>query len=132
MPITIFIPALYRSAGDNFSFSNSDTLSRLSSDSQGNLTFNGKTVGEKSTEVAYNVCLSALNISQCSIPLPNDCDTSRSITLALQGIFAQKDIDWDICENDFPQLDFISWKGRGLEFIAREGDAVFITYYKKI
>ena len=131
MPITIFTPAFYRSAGDNSSFSNSDTLSRLSSDSQGNLTFNGKTLGEKSTEVAYNVCLSALNISQCSIPLPNDCDASRSISLALQGILTLKGIDWDIYENEFPDFDIISWKGLGLEFIAQEGDAVFITYYKK-
>ena len=132
MSLIIFPPSLYSSGGDGAVFSNSDTLRKLSTDSNGNLAFNGKTVAESAIEVAYSTTLSKLNISNSSILLPNDCDTSRSITLALQGISTQEGIDWTINEKTFPELDAIVWHGLGLQFVAQEGDSVLITYYKKI
>ena len=132
MSVIIFPPILYSSGGYGASFSNSDTLRKLSTDNNGNLAFNGKTVAEKAIEVAYSTTLSKLNISNSSIELPNDCDTSRSITLALQGISTQEGVDWAIDEKSFPELDAIVWLGLGLQFVAQEGDSVLITYYKKI
>ena len=113
-------------------FANSATLSKLSTDTNGNLAFNGKAVGEKSIEVAYSSILSDENISACSIDLPEDCDSSRSITLALQGISTQQGVDWDVIEHDFPQPDVIGWRGLGLQAVAQQGDSVVITYYKQI
>ena len=132
MPLIIYPPGLYKSPNNENSFANSDTLSRLSTDDNGNLAFNGKTVGEKSLEVAYNLTLSKQNISTKSFELPHDCDTSRSITLALQGISTQQNIDWVVLEHNSPELDVISWSGFALQDVAQEGDAVLVTYYKKI
>ena len=114
------------------SFPNSGTLSKLGADASGNLTFDGKTVGEKALEVAYSLVLSPQNIADCCIDLPDDCDSSRSITLALQGIAAQKGVDWDIQEHDAPILDAVVWRGLGLQDVAQAGDSVLITYYKKL
>ena len=119
-------------SGSGHSHSNLATLSKLSINTDGQICFDGKIIGEKAVEVAYSAMLSANNISQCSISLPHDCDTSRSITFALQGIAAFKDVDWQIRENNYPELDVISWQGLGLESVAQEGDTVLITYYKKI
>ena len=132
MPVILFPPSLYSSGGDVASFSNSDILRKLSTDSNGKLAFNGKTVAENALEVAYSSILSKQNIRDAAIQLPDDCDTSRSITLALQGISTQQGIDWTIDEKTFPELDAIVWDGLGLQFVAQEGDAVLITYYKKI
>lgn len=135
MPV-IIIPRAQVSGGSagegGQSFSNSGTLSLLSSDAQGNLLFGGKTVGEKALEVAYNLILSEQNIAACSIMLPDDCDSSRSITLALQGMATLQGIDWIIEEHDSPTLDAIVWNGLGLQEVAQLGDSVLITYYKKI
>lgn len=132
MSIIIVPPRTFISSGDSSAFPNSDTLAKIGADCFGNLTFNGKTVGEASQEVAFVTSLSQQNILDASLTLPDDCDTSRSITLAIQGIAAQKGIDWDILEHSFPELDAIVWEGLGLQFIAQVGDAVIITYYKKI
>ena len=113
-------------------FSNAGTLSKLATDKDGNLTFDGKTVGEKAVEVAYSTILSKLNISACSVVLPDDCDTSRGITVALQGIATQRGVDWEVNEKTYPELDAISWQGLGIQAFAQEGDALVITYYKKL
>ena len=132
MAIIIVPPRSFIPNGDAASFPNSDTLSKIGSDNYGNLTFNGKAVSDFSREVAFSTTLTQQNILEASLPLPDDCDTSRSITLAIQGIATQKGIDWDILDHSFPELDAIVWDGFGLQFIAQEGDAVIITYYKKI
>ena len=132
MSVTIF-PQSYYSGSSGQDFANASTLARLGTDSNGNLAFNGKTVGsENSSEVAYSLLLSEKNISSCSIELPGDCDTSKSITLALQGIATINNLDWEVIEKDFPQLDLIAWRGLGLQSLVKAGDAVLITYYKKI
>ena len=132
MPVIIFPPNIYSSGGEGPVFSNSDTLRKLSTDSNGYLAFNGKTVAERALEVAYSSILSRQNILEAALALPDDCDTSRSITLALQGISTQQGVDWTVDEKTFPELDAIVWEGLGLQFVAQEGDAVLITYYKKI
>ncbi|MBR0186899.1 MAG: hypothetical protein IJQ24_12805 [Synergistaceae bacterium] len=101
MPVILFPRSSFggSSSGEGQVFTNAATLAKLSTDSSGNLTFNGKPVGEKSVEVSLNLTLSDENIRSCSIELPNDCDPSRSISLALQGISAQQGKDWTILEH---------------------------------
>lgn len=137
MPV-IIIPAANFSGGGSHSsgghsHTNSATLNRLSTDSNGNLCFNGKIVGEKSIETAYNVTLNAQDISSKSIALPHDCDTSRIITLSLNGVaFANGDF-WEVKENvNSSTADLIAWEGLGLNGLAQAGDNVLISYYKKI
>ena len=119
-------------SGEGQTFTNAATLSKLGTDANGNLTFNGRPVGEKSVEVSYSITLSDENIRSCSIELPNDCDASRSISFALQGISAQQGKDWTIQEHSWPDPDVISWDGLGLQTVAKSGDYVLISYYKKL
>ena len=119
-------------SADGHSHSNSATLNKLSTDSSGNLCFNGKIVGEKAIETACNITLNNSHISQKFISLPDDCDTSRAITLSLNGVsFAQGDF-WEVRENVTSLTDIIAWNGLGLEQLAQTGYKVIISYYKKI
>ena len=86
--------------GSTENFPNASVLRKLNSDSAGNLTFNGKTVGQVSIESAINISLADSNISAASLTLPEDCDTSRPITLALQGISTRRGVDWEVIEHD--------------------------------
>ena len=119
------------SSGSGQTFANYSTLSKLATDSSGNLTFNGKSVASTSSEVAYTAVLSPQNISVAAIALPNDCDTSQSITVSLQGLAFFQGADWQIIEHTYPELDLISWQGLGLHNVAQPGDNILITYYKK-
>lgn len=137
MPV-IIVPAttFYGSGGasvDGHSHSNLATLSRLSTDTNGNLCFNGKIVGEKAVETAYNITLTENQARQKFITLPDDCDSSRAITLSLNGVsFAQGDF-WEVRENvNSTDTDLVAWESLGLELIAQAGDKICITYYKKI
>lgn len=135
MPL-IIVPAATFSGGTSSggqSFSNATTLNKLSTDSNGKLCFNGKVVGEKAIETAYNLTLTATQVVQKYIVLPDDCDISRAITLSLNGVsFAQGDF-WEVSENvNSSTTDLVSWDGLSLENIAQVGDNIIITYYKKI
>ena len=135
MPL-IIVPAATFSGGassDGQSFSNVTTLNKLSTDSNGNLCFNGKVVSEKAIETVYNLTLTATQVAQKYIALPDDCDTARAITLSLNGVsFAQGDF-WEVSENvNSSTTDLVSWDGLSLENIAQVGDNIIITYYKKI
>lgn len=118
-------------SGQTDSFTNAEVLRKLTADSNGNLFFNGKKVGEKALEVSYSAALTEQIISQGFIALPHDCDTSRTITLTLQGISFLQGQDWEVNEQTYPQPDLITWKDLGLEAIARVSDNISITYYKK-
>ena len=107
------------------------TLSKLATDSNGNLTFNGKIISNNSIEVPYNVSLTKQIIGQKFIELPEDCDTSRIITLSIQGIQMQQNTDWEVSEKTYPEKDLIAWEGLGLETLAQVGDKIFISYYRK-
>ena len=138
MPIMI-IPAstFYGSSGgasaDGHTHTNSATLNKLSTNSNGDLCFNGKIVGEKAVETAYNVILNTQDISRKYIALPHDCDTSHIITLSLNGVsFAQGDF-WEVSENvNSTSNDLITWEGLGLDSLVQAGDTVLISYYKKL
>lgn len=131
MSLRIIPTTQYYSSGTARSFSNASVLKKFAVDSQGNLTFNGKVIDQKSLEVAYSAVLSKENISQACIALPHDCDSSRAITLTLQGISFIQDKDWQIRENPYPEQDVITWDALGLQNIARPGDSIFITYYRR-
>lgn len=131
MPLRIIPTVHYYSSGTAQSFSNASVLKKFGVDSQGNLTFNGKVIDQKSLEVTYSAVLSKENISQACIALPHDCDTSRAITLTLQGILFIQDKDWQVRENSYPEHDVIAWNALGLQNIARPGDSIFITYYRR-
>lgn len=135
MPIIIF-PAANISGGGGSSSSgghshpNSATLNRLSTDANGNLCFNGKIVGEKAIETAYDINITDTIVQQKFIPLPADCDTTRIITFALNGVaFAQGDF-WEVRENVTSTTDFISWDGLSLQNLIQAGDNVLISYYR--
>ena len=74
-------------------------------------------------EKSFSITLTASHISQKYINLPNNCDTTREITLTIQSFPTERDIDWELNENK------ISWSGFELENIAQAGDKVFIKYY---
>lgn len=133
MAIIIFPLSSFASASSSEvqTFSNYSTLAKLATDNSGNLTFNGKSVASSASEIAYNSVLSAQNITEASIALPHDCDTSQSITLSLQGLAFFQGSDWKLIEHSYPELDVISWKGLGLQSVAQSGDNILITYYKK-
>ena len=137
MPVIIIPAATFYSSGtasaDGHSHTNIATLCKLSTDSNGKLCFNGSIVGEKAVETACNITLTDALVSQKFIVLPDDCDTSRVITLSLNGVaFSQGDA-WQVSENvNSSETDLIAWDGLGLESIAQAGDILFISYYKKI
>lgn len=115
----------------NHSHSNLSILNKLTIDAQGNLSFAGKTIAENAVEVSYSTTLSTQNINTHSLELPHDCDTSRAITLTLQGLAFVQGKDWQLIENNTPVLDVISWENLALQNLVRQGDSVSITYYKK-
>ena len=115
--------------GSDHSHSNLSILNKFSTDANGNLRYSGKIIGESAIETNYSVILSK---GQTSIELPEDCDTSRAITLAIQGVSTQQDTDWEVIEKTSPEKDLISWVGLGLESLAQAGDKILITYYRKV
>lgn len=137
MPVILFPADTYYDSGgasaDGHSHTNTDTLNKLSTNSNGKLCFNGQVVGEKAIETALYTVLTPSLVQQKFIPLPDDCDTSRIITLTLNGVsMPQKDF-WEVRENvNSSNADLISWVGLGLDGFVQVGDTVFISYYKKI
>ena len=137
MPVIIFPPANYdtgsSSSVEGHTHSNFATLNKLSTNAAGKLCFNGQVVGENAIETALNVTLTDTYIQRKFISLPDDCYTSRSITLTLNGVgFSQGDF-WEVRENvNSSEADLIAWNGLSLENFAQSGDKLFITYYKKI
>ena len=137
MAIRITPAAVYSSGSSassptgTHSHSNLSILDKLTTDTQGNLSFGGKSIAEVSVETSYCTTLSAQNISSHSLQLPYDCDTSKAITFTLQGLSFVQGKDWQLIENNAPALDVISWENLALQAIAQQGDLVSITYYKK-
>lgn len=140
MPLMIVPASAYYGYGggsgtsaDGHSHLNSATLNKLSTDANGNLCFNGKIVGEKAIETALNITLTDTQVQQKFIALPDDCDTSRIITFALNGVSFPKNNFWEVRENvNSSTNDLIAWGGLGLDGLVQIGDNVLISYYKKI
>lgn len=80
-------------------------------------------------ETSMTVTFTAQHVSQKYIALPNDCDTSRLLTVAIQGLLTEQDTDWEVSKSG--TTNSIAWNGLELENIAQIGDKIFITYYKK-
>ena len=120
-------------SGEGHTHNNLTTLNKLSTDNYGNLRFDGNLAGEKAIESSLNVTLTDSLVKQKFISLPHDCDTSRVITLSLNGVaFSQEDF-WRIRESsNSSEIDFIDWEGLGLENFAMAGDKMLITYYRKL
>ena len=95
------------------------------------LLVNGKAVGEKAVEVAIEATLTATDIANKHLDLPEDCDVSRALTVVLESLPRRMGEDWTVIENVDPEKDRISWAGLGMERLAQAGDKVSITYYKK-
>lgn len=123
--------SIAQTSAGNHSHTNLSILNKLTIDAQGNLSFAGKTIAENSVEISYSTTISAQNINSHSLELPNDCDTSKAITLTLQGLAFVQGRDWRLIENTAPVLDVISWENLALQGIVQQGDSVSITYYKK-
>lgn len=114
------------------SLPNSDTLRKLSTDSNGNLCFNGHVIASTSIETTYNLILTDIQVQQNFFALPDDCDPSQAITLSLNGISFPRGDFWEVIEKSYPEYDLISWVGLELQHLVQVGDSVFISYYKKI
>lgn len=139
MPVIIIPAARFfgTSAGsastEGHSHTNINTLNKLSTDIDGNLCFNGKIVGEKAVETACNITLTDAQVTQKFIALPDDCDTSRVITLSINGVAMPQGDFWEVRENvNSSTSDLIVWNGLALDNVVRAGDRLFISYYKKI
>lgn len=118
-------------AADGHSHSNLATLNKLSINANGNLTFNGKVVGEAPIESVFSVTLNQQHLSQKFIELPNDCDSSQAITLSLNGIALAKGDFWEVVEKSYPQSDLIAWNGLELQQLAQLGDSIIISFYRR-
>ena len=127
----IIFPRGTSGGSDTSGLTNLSTLRKLSTDSNGNLCFDGNIISNSSVEVPYNITLTKAIIGQKFIELPNDCDTSRIITLSIQGIQMQQGTDWEVITKVWPQKDLIAWEGLGLETLAQVGDKILISYYRK-
>ena len=109
------------------SHSNLETLDKLSTDSKGNLLFDGKPVGEASYETAYSITLTETHVAQKYIVLPADCDTSRAITLSLNGLDFPRGEAWEIRRSGHA---IIVWDGLELENFVQAGDIILISHYR--
>lgn len=117
--------------GADHTHNNLATLNTLMASGPGELSVSGVKVGEKAIEISYEVVLTETHVVHKSIELPEDCDTSRALTLILESLPMRKGDDWEVVTKDAPVKDFITWAGLGMEKTVKPGDKVSITYYKK-
>ena len=113
-------------SGGEYSPSNSGTLSKLSTDTSGNLLFDGKIIASNSIETGQKFIITPQEIAQKFIELPEDCDTSRIITLALNGLSLEQGEYWDV-----QAKNLITWSGLELERLIQPGDKILISYYRR-
>ena len=95
------------------------------------LLVNGAPVGEKAVEVAFEAVLTAANITNKYLELPEDCDVSRALTMVLESLPQRMGEDWTVVEYVDPVKDRISWAGLGMERVVQAGDKVSVNYYRK-
>ena len=82
-------------------------------------------------EVVMSTRLTSKQIQQKYLVIPEACDTDRVIRLYLCGLITEKGIDWDVSVDDLGD-SVISWDGRGLEALVREGDKVLLNYWERM
>ena len=115
----------------NHLHSNLDVLAKLQM-YKGKLYCDGYPVGERATEAQMDIVVTDRILEDGGFVIPNDCDSDRPITLVLNSISILHDNEWQLIENDYPDLDFISWRGKPLEEDIELDDVITITYYKLI
>lgn len=132
------IATYYASATDSgashegHSHMNFATLNKLSTDTNGHLSFNGHIIGEAAIETSCNFILDAHITSLGYIELPHDCDLTRAISVSLNGISLPRYYSWEVIEKTYPEADLIAWDGLELQSLAQIGDILLVSYYKKI
>ncbi|MBQ9565196.1 MAG: hypothetical protein IJU98_06365 [Synergistaceae bacterium] len=131
MGVILVSPGNDGSSGNNHSHDNMAVLNALAVDGNNHLRLNGNLVGEEAVEVTLNVALTAQDIAARYIELPSDCDTSRALSLILENLPLNRDVDWEVLSRDWPEKDRIAWAGLGMESLAQAGDKVSINYYVK-
>ena len=117
--------------GADHTHGNLASLNALRVDGGGELLVNGAPVGERAVEVAFEAVLSAADVANKYLELPEDCDASRALTVVLESLPQRMGEDWQVIENVDPVKDRISWAGLGMERLAQAGDRVSVNYYKK-
>lgn len=117
---------------EGHSHRNLATLNKLSTDTNGHLSFNGHLIGEAAIETSCNFVLDALSISRKYIELPHDCDVNRAISVSLNGFSLPRGYSWVVIEQNYPEHDLIAWEGLELQSFAQIGDILLVSYYKKI
>ena len=83
-------------------------------------------------EVVLSTRLTSKQIQQKYMELPSACDADRAIRLYLCGMITEQGIDWEVCVKDGVDSAVISWDGRGLEPLVREGDKVLVNYWERM
>ncbi|MBQ9564410.1 MAG: hypothetical protein IJU98_02375 [Synergistaceae bacterium] len=131
MGVILVSPGNGSSGGNSHSHDNMAVLNALAVDSNNHLRLNGNLVGEEAVEVTLNVALTAQDIAARYIELPSDCDTSRALSLILENLPLNRDVDWKAATKDWPEKDRIAWAGLGMERLAQAGDRLSINYYVK-
>ena len=117
--------------GADHTHANLASLNALRVDGASDLLVNGVPVGEKAVEVAFEATLTAADVANRYLELPEDCDVSRALTVVLESLPQRMGEDWQVIENVDPVKDRISWAGLGMERMAQAGDKVSVNYYRK-
>jgi hypothetical protein len=87
---------------------------------------------ESAVESVLNVTVNQEILSQCSVQLPHDCDSSRAVTLSLNGIALPQHSFWEVIDQSYPNPDLIAWTGLELQHLAQLDDYLIISYYRRL
>ncbi len=121
-------------SADGHTHANMSSLNKLQAPSPGVLLVDGKAVQEAAIELSYEHILTALDLTQKYVELPHDCDEARAITVQLESVPQSYGKSWVLDERDWPVKDRLSWAalpGSNIAKLARNGDRLTVTYYKK-
>ena len=110
---------------------NMQLLESLSINELNQLCINGKPIEADYTEVDQDFIITQDTINNKYIELPDDCDTTRSITVTLLSQVMVLGVDYIIESNEEPIKDKIVWDGLGLEDVLQIDDTLCVIYYKK-
>lgn len=72
-------------------------------------------VSESAVEAVLNLTINQDILAHCSVQLPHDCDSSRAVTLSLNGIALPQHSFWEVVDKSYPDYDLIAWRGLELQ-----------------
>lgn len=87
---------------------------------------------ESVVEAVLNLTINQDILARCSVQLPHDCDTSRAVTLSLNGIALPQHSFWEVIDQTYPNPDLIAWSGLELQHLAQLDDYLIISYYRRL